>query len=163
MAQVTLAQVVAEARNHIVDRARSLGYVEADYSFICTVGKPLGIEYDAGNRAGGRDFERFSGQVRRALDKLAEDGSVVRVGVKERAPDGVRPRWTRYYVPGEYHRIAAEHAEKKARHEQTRARWDLTVERLGRVLGNPVKVDHLGRPILDPDQWDEILESLVTF
>ena len=167
MTQASAQQVLDQTRRAIQRRVGitpGREYVEADYGFTCAVARELGVEYSDRQFGGGREWKRLEGQVKRALDKLAEDEHVqlvIRVRPSERGPDGIKPRWTRYYVPEAYNEIAAERDRKHRVHADIQARWVTIVEQLTRVVG-PVTVDHLGRPILTQEQFAEILESLVT-
>jgi hypothetical protein len=166
MTQVSAQAVQDQTRRAIQQRigiTPGREYVEADYSFTCAVAKALGIEYNDRQQGGGYDWKRLEGQVKRALDKLADDQHVqlvIRVKPGERTPDGFKPRWTRYYIPEAHAAIKAAYDAKRQQHADTRSRWAEVTDKLSRVVG-PVTKDHVGRPVLTLEQYQEILESLV--
>lgn len=163
--QAPAYMVDEQVRRAIQERVGVVGdaFVEAGYGFIKTVAGNLGFPQEFGNKSQDRDWDRLCGQVKRALDKLADDPSVqlvIRVKPSERGPDGTKPRWTRYYIPEAYAKLASERSEKQRKYAETRARWDRVTADLTSVLG-PIQTDHLGRPVLTLKEWDEILESVV--
>lgn len=162
MAQVSIQAVLEECRKAIQrhDGITRDEFAESGYGFTSAVAKALGVEYDSRLYGGGADWQRLEGQVKRSLDKLARTGIVVAVKPSDRAPDGTKPRWTRYYLPEVHERLVAEHDRKRREHADTRARWAEIDSKLTRILGN-ITTDHLLRPMLSLEQWDEILESLV--
>src|ERR1700748_1145336 len=76
------------------------GHVQA-HQIVWTVAEQLDFSHQAVPQgyAGSRAQERYVGRVRRALDALADDGVLVRVGAKEQPPDGTSPGSVHYYTP----------------------------------------------------------------
>lgn len=128
------------------------------YQVVWAVAEKLG----SGNQAvpqgytGNRVQERYTGRVKRALDALAAEGTLVKVPAGDRLPDG-RPqsiREVRYYTPAAFEAATAAHAVRQAAGAQEKARWEKVAERLGAVdvaLGNGGS--------LTLDDWENLLEA----
>lgn len=66
------ADVLAEVRKQAAAWPKP---IEADYGFLAPVAKALGLDYEGVRNS---EWERFCGQVHRALKKLAQEGALVR-------------------------------------------------------------------------------------
>lgn len=103
--------------------------------------------------SGTRVQERYLGRVKRAMDALAEEGVLVRVGAKDRPPDGTSPGTVSYWTPEAYQEAKSE-SEKRRREGQAQAfRNDRIHSRL-RAAGIAVLPDGS----LRPDDWEHLLD-----
>jgi len=163
----TAGEVLTALRESLPEVAEKaagyVGYFQADYGIVRIVARQAGVdEPDFRTGSGQRSWDSFCGQVSRAMNKLADEGLIVKVSRGDRTPDGYTAKSVRYYMPDRFAALQAEHKQKQQEHAETRARWAEVTSKLERIVG-PVKVvDHLQRPMLTLDQWNEILESLVT-
>lgn len=104
--------------------------------------------------------DRFSNQIRRALDALATEGSLIKIGKGDQSLTGYRQNTPEYYTPAQH-----EHAVAKAQQERTdkltaATRWEEIYDQLER-LGIPVQSWNRGqRIVLELDGWDTLLEQL---
>jgi hypothetical protein len=164
MAQASdVLEALRQSLPEIAERAdKYAGYFQVEYGSISIVARQAGIdEPDWATGKGRREWERFSGQVGRAMSKLADEGTIIKVGRGERTPGGYMAKSVRYYMPDRYEALRAEHMQQQKQHAETRSRWAEVTEKVERIVG-PVQRDHLQRPMPSLEQWNEILESLVT-
>lgn len=122
---------------------------EVEWSFTSAVAAELDVSADSG-RTG--SWDRFAGQVRRALNRLAEQGTLVKV---------TEGRSTRFYRPEELEqrRAAARQANEQVAAQVTlwvRIREELAV--YGYVSETPP-----GQPVtLSAGDWQRLLQVLNT-
>lgn len=82
----------------------------------------------------GAVYDRFIGRCKRALDKLAADGELVRFGDGDRLPSGqMNYRSVRYYTPETVSAAEAERDRKQAEADAIRARWDAVSGKLANL------------------------------
>lgn len=102
-----------------------------------------------------REQERYYGKVKRALDKLAADGTLARVAAGERLPDGrmLSMREVRYYTREAYEEAKARGDRERAERDAEQARWKQVGDRLEaagiRFEGGPRTVNL--------DGWERLL------
>jgi hypothetical protein len=130
-----------------------------DYQVLDSVAEFLGssrLDEGAFARAYGRAgvVTRFSGRVRRALDALAADGALVRVGGREQPPDGSPPGEVHYYTVAGYKAAAATHEDRQAEAVLERARRHRIASRL-----SAVNVTLRPDGSLSPGDWEHLLEA----
>jgi hypothetical protein len=111
-------------------------------------------------RTGERDRERFKGQVKRALDQLAGEGTLVKVGQGDLPPTGLtaldRPRW---YTPaklGAVKQAASLYADQLA--DQAR-RWEAVHAALTQAGYDPL-TPATGPAMLALDGWERLAEAV---
>lgn len=156
--QVKFAVVLAAVTDHL-PQLRSRDYFWNDYGVTRDVAKVVGIEGPTGGYHDQSDWRRLTSQVERALARLAEEGTLVRVTPKESGPDGRSHRFTRYYFPESYARIKAAHDEEVTTVKAANDRWQLVTARLSAVLGRDIgTTGH--RPQLTVEEFELIAEIL---
>lgn len=103
--------------------------------------------------------DRFSNQVRRALDTLAAEGTLIKIGKGEQSLSGYRQNTPEYYTPAQH-----EHAVAKAQRERTdkraaTTRWERVHDAL--EFRGIVPTSNRGTPVsLDLNAWENLLEQL---
>lgn len=82
----------------------------------------------------GAVYDRFTGRVKRALDKLAADGVLVRYGDGDRLPNGnTNYRSVRYYTPEAVREAETERDRKQAALDAISQRWDAVSGKLANL------------------------------
>lgn len=101
-----------------------------------------------------RVIERYFGRVKRALDALAVEGTLVKVGAKERPPNGTSPGSVHYYTPEAFAAAKAAYEEREAAELAEKLRWDLVANRL-----DAVEVTLKRDGSLSLEHWEHLLEA----
>jgi hypothetical protein len=93
----------AEIKAAVAALMPGLGQAES-WQILETVAQRLGSSKMAtpGGYQHNAVLDRYVGRVKRALDALAADGVLVRVGAKDQPPDGTSPGDVHYYTPEAY-------------------------------------------------------------
>ena len=145
--QVPADEVQAAALAYVRSEVRP---VSVHYGVIRKLAERLDLELNDGTRQGRADLHLFIGQVRRALDKLADCGSLV----KE-----VSGGSASFWKPEAWEARQAAEAARRAEREADRRRW----ERIGQEMalygfqstagpGKPLQFSH--------DDWLRIIEAV---
>jgi hypothetical protein len=100
-----------------------------------------------------RDLERYFARVKRALDALAAEGTLIRVGSKERPPDGTSPGSVHYYTPEAFAAAKARSEQREAGALTEKVRWERIAVRL---LAADVTLRRDGS--LSAESWERLLE-----
>lgn len=131
------------------------GHAEA-YQVLDPVAEKLDSSRDAtpGGWQHNRVLERYFGRVKRALDALAADGALIRVGAKERPPDGTSPGDVHYYTPDAFAAAKARSEKAEAEALAVNLRWDLLAGRL-----DAVEVRLRPNGSLTLEDWEHLLEA----
>jgi hypothetical protein len=98
-------------------------------------------------------LERYLGRVKRALDAIAADGTLIRVGSKERPPDGTSPGDVHYYTPDAFAAAKARSEKREAEALTEKVRWERIAVRL---LAADVTLRRDGS--LSAESWERLLE-----
>lgn len=125
------------------------------------VGKTMNVGlHEQETRQDDLNAERFSVQVRHALDTLASEGVLIKIGKGEQGLSGYRQNTPEYYTPAQYeHAVAKARQERSARLAAT-TRWEEIHDQLER-RGVPLQSYGRGKPVvLDLDGWDTLLGQL---
>lgn len=131
------------------------GHAEA-YQLLETVANHLDssrTEVPSGYRAN-RVTELYVGRVKAALVKLAAEGTLVRVGSKERPPDGTSTGSVHYYTPDAFAAAKARSEKAEAEALAVNLRWDLVANRL-----DAVQVHLRPNGSLTLTDWEHLLEA----
>lgn len=98
----------------VVERTREVvkisqgDWIMSDYAFCAAVAEPLGVKPGtAGGYREQAEWDSFCGQVGRALEKLAEEGDLVKVSRGQCGPDGQVRAYNRFYLPARYQQLKA--------------------------------------------------------
>lgn len=154
---------VQEVLPKIAERAsRYTGYFQAEYATIMLVAEQAGLETpDWSTGRGSREWDRFSGQVGRAMNKLASDGVIVKVSRGETGPEGYMVKSVRYYMPGRYAEIKAKADAERADKRTEQDRMNTVSRRLERALGRTIETRQ-SRPLLTVEElslFADLLEA----
>lgn len=103
--------------------------------------------------SGNRVQERYIGRVKRALDALAAEGTLVRVGAQESPPDGTSPGSVHYYTPEAFAAAKARSEQREAEALTEKVRWERIAVRL---LAADVTLRKDGS--LSAESWERLLE-----
>lgn len=141
------AAAVMEDQEGGVHPARMLSAVAKKLDSDIHLGVPAG-------RQGTHDYDRFAGRVSRAMQALADEGKLVKVGPDDPSPDGraVIGRAISYYTPKAY--AAARETGDRVRAERTEnsRRWaDVRI----RLAKENFHMD--GQHGLSLDDWELLL------
>lgn len=98
--------------------------------------------------------ERHIGRVQRALDSLAADGVLIRVGGKDQPPDGTSPGGLSWWTPEAYEKAKAATRERQAEAARAEERWTQVANRL-----DAVQVRLRPNGSLTLEDWEHLLES----
>jgi len=131
------------------------GHAES-YQLLDAVAEKLNSSRDAtpGGWQQNRVHERYTGRVKRALDALAAEGDLVRVGSQEGLPDGTNPGGVHYYTPEAFAAAQEKRDKRYAEAQAAKVRWDLVANRL-----DAVEV-HLNKDgSLSLEDWEHLLEA----
>lgn len=113
-----------------------------------------------GSTPGYHPGAKFDGQVKRALNKLADDGELVKLPRGTHSPRGNYLDTPQYYTRASYQRATAEADAVAASADETRLRWAAVHDRLTHrlrhagieVQGKP------GEPVqLNLETWERVL------
>jgi hypothetical protein len=106
------------------------------------------------------EAERFHTQVRRALDELAAEGVLVKIGKGDRNIRGYLQTTPQYYTQAQHeHAVAREQARRSEARTATN-RWEEIYDKL-ESRGIPTQSWNRGKPVvLDLAGWDMLLEQL---
>ena len=127
----------AEVRDAVAALMPELGYAENDHVFIGQVMRKLGARESGDDSSGYRDWryeqdrEKFNGQVVRALNALAADGTLRKVPRGEPLPSGSWGRGSCWLTPEAWEKAEKEGLERKQAEEEAAARWQRISERAG--------------------------------
>lgn len=110
-------------------------------------------------------WARFRGQVRRALERLAADGTLVKVGRTGKGPDGYRftAMFTgdpRYLTPAAYEAAKDRDAAAGAERARTWCRWSVLWDKLEALGYHPLgtEADGRGKEVhLGLDDWEALV------
>lgn len=125
--------------------------VQANWKFLAAVAKSLDLTIDENSRAGRADLQALTGQVRRALQKLADGGELVKV---------IRAgRQTWYWPPALHEQYAAAEARARAAKADARQLWERLYDEAA-LHGYSSTADR-GKPLdLNPHDWMRLLDVL---
>lgn len=159
-AEVPFSEVLAAVRAYLPD---SGGVLAADHTLFAALREQLHLDFAAGGPAGGLGYidsraqERFSGQVSRALNKLADEGTLRKAGLGSTGPDGreVYRNDVCWYTPAAWDAAAARAADQQAAAAAEAHRWEAIGVRLA-ALGLPRPV-RPSPPLLTPEDWEALL------
>lgn len=99
---------------------------------------------------------RFTGRVRRALGKLADEGTFVKVGSRQKLPSGHSSgQFAVYFTPEAFGAARHEHAERMEAADALEKRWKSINRRLTGPSG--VALDRQHR--LTVDEWEQLLDA----
>lgn len=150
------SDVVARVLGGSQDDAGSLGAPPPDHRSWHGMRTPCQACATAAGVGLAEAQKRWSGQVRRAMDRLAGEGLLVKVGKGQRTPDGSYASNTVYYYsPGAYAAEEERTARALVKAEATRRRWEKIRWRLQEGPG--VRLDSEGR--LFADSWELLLDK----
>lgn len=97
---------------------------------------------------------KWSGRVRRVMDKLADNGALVKVGKDQRTPGGTHATNTVfYYTPGAYQAEIRRAAEGTQRALEVQRRWEEVQRRLWD--GPAIRLGSGGK--LSLEDWEKLL------
>lgn len=118
---------------------------EAEWSFLREVAGALDLGTDTGT-----SWDRFTGQVRRALNKLADEGVLVK------AAEG---RGVRFYRPDEWRQLEGQREREAAGQQVQLALWGRLHDELG--LHGFLSTAPRGKPVsLAAGDWLRLLQVL---
>jgi hypothetical protein len=99
---------------------------------------------------------RFTGRVRRQLDNLADEGLIIKVGARERLPDGHSGgQYAHYYTPEAFEAARQQAAERRADTAALEQRWTAIRQRL--LTGPGVALNRQRQ--LTTDEWEQLLDK----
>jgi hypothetical protein len=137
------------------------GMVES-WRVAVDVAGTLGIDQSQSSRLLRQSWDRFTGQVSRALNKLADEGTVRKVGRDQLGPDGSRGYGgaARYYTPEAWQQAEREYERRERELAGQRARWGKVHDALLDEHGlASATVDSTGIR-LSLEDWEKLLEAL---
>lgn len=151
----------AEIKEAVAALAPALGEF-ASYNVVHDVAAHLGSSttddgaFATSGYARSRDLDRYFGRVKRAMDLLAADGTLVKVAAGEPLQDRAYAtgRQARYYTAEAYAAAKAEGDKDKARREEERARWMRIADRAA-AGGYEFNRTSYG---MRADHWEALLE-----
>jgi hypothetical protein len=103
------------------------------------------------------------GQVRRTLELLVRNCTLIKVGRRETGPDGIRnvTRQPRFYTPGAYAKAEADHDESERARRAGRRMWETVHDDLSAMDLHPVS--ERGQEVrLSAATWDILLGRLAS-
>lgn len=151
----------AEILKVIRERALELGTVEI-YQLLNHVAVALGSSWhqpDAFTRQGRVIQERYAARIKRALDILTRDGTLVKTGMGHgKGPGGgyVARGQVKWYTPGAFRAAEQEVLAKRRLKEEADRHW----QQIGKRLYDLTGVVLSNRHTLEPDQWDHLLRKM---
>lgn len=101
------------------------------------------------------------GQVRRTLELLVRNGTLIKVGLRETRPDGSRnyTRQPHFYTPEAYAKAEADHDESERIRRAVTARWEVIYDSLSAMDIHPTT--QRGQAVsLSSATWDILLGRL---
>lgn len=104
-----------------------------------------------------RAEDKFSGQVKRALDKVAAEGALVRIGKNQTLPTGGWSSGVHYFTPAAAEQADRERQEREAGREAERARWTALHEALAALGFENCRHTSDGL-VLDLDRWEKLVQ-----
>jgi hypothetical protein len=103
--------------------------------------------------------DRLYGQVRRALDLIASQGKLVKIGRGDKHPDGIG-LGTEYYRPEAWEAAQQRVVEARQQARYLRVRWENVYDTLDK-LGHVISTAERGEPIqLTLEQWENLAERV---
>jgi hypothetical protein len=158
---VTGAQVLAAAREAVASVKPEDDPIVWYGALHVAVARDLGVDLGHGADPYGHARDSLGGQVKRALDKLAEEGALVRYGSRDHKPG--RFGWlsgeVAYYTPGQDQLRRAEDAKAADAARATEAAWSDVWDQLD-TLG-VASMDPRGRPVrLSLGSWQALIKLL---
>lgn len=130
-------------------RELALGWprpVEVEWAFTSKVADALGLDFDGARNA---EWDRFSRQVYRALNRMADDGDLVK-------SDHPTRRGAVWRSPAQYSAWERERAERRAADQAERDRATAQLTRLA-AFGITADIQS-GEVRLGPDQLDRLMD-----
>jgi hypothetical protein len=98
---------------------------------------------------------RFASRVRGQLDKLAAEGTVVKIGAHETLPTGYDSgNRAHYYTPAAYEAAAQKYSDELKTKIEVRSRWNAIAQRLSDGPGVAMNRQHQ----LSPEHWEQLLD-----
>jgi len=114
---------------------------------------------ERGTRQDDLNAERFFSQVRRALDELAKDGTLVKIGKGDRNPQGFLQSTPQYYTPAQYEHAQGREQAKRRAERETDQRWEGVYDELEQF--GLIPSSDRGKPVMLPlDMWERITPTL---
>ncbi len=120
-------------------RAYALAGFERNTNYYVVVDVATALGHDAGEWPG----DTFAGQVKRALNALAQDGTIIKVPRGERLPWGGPADEPHYYLPEQYAREVEQGVSATAKREAAAQRREALVAR-AEELGLDVSLTGFG-------------------
>lgn len=148
---------LAEIKQAVAELMPGHGWAET-YMLLGEVAEHLGSSqhnYPAGY-TGRVVARRYSGRVKRAMDKLAGEGVLVKAGKDDPKPDGTNNNSVYYYTREAWDAAAARGRQRLAEAEVLEARWERVQARLGEL---EILMPRRGR--LTIDAWEQLLDKMV--
>lgn len=157
-AEATAAEVEQAVRAYLDES--DYGMFEMIYGTYQNVANLARVDTDLTERASGRAqaWNRFTGQVMRAFNKLADQGVLRKAGAGSTGPDGrtLRRSEVRFYTPETWDAIAAWAAEQRDAAQARRHAWEGLHDRLG-ALVIPNINPRGAAVVLSLEDWERLL------
>jgi hypothetical protein len=150
---------LAEIREAVAEYVKDPGAYIEPWMAARQVAGLVRFDLSGTDRGTTRAWERLRRQVSAELNKLAEAGTLVKVGAGELTPGGQRVRGneSRFYTPAGYEAAARRAADFAAERSAVRDHREAICTRL-RALFIPPSLTGGGHIDLDPDHWDILLD-----
>lgn len=98
---------------------------------------------------------RFASRVRFALGKLADQGTIIKVGANQMLPDGYSSgTMAHYYTPAVYEAAVEKHSNKLKAQIEAHNRWNTIAQRLSDGPGVALNRQHQ----LTAEHWEQLLD-----
>jgi len=160
-AEFTAAEVLAVVRAWLADGAA--GHFELTHRELGELQRRAGFDVSGLRHAWDQSKaeDKFSGQVKRALDKVAGEGGLVRIGKNQTLPTGGWSSGVHYFTPAAAEKADRERQERDAVRAAVDARVKSVGERLVKLgIRSPNRVaDGVS---IDLDSWELLLELAET-
>lgn len=154
MTRFAYSAVAEKVRAHVAGTAADQGTYSL-YGVLAVVGSALGAE-----RGLVLDDHALSAQVRRAMDTLSGEGTLVKVPRGEKAPDGIRDmRQVRYFTPAAYEAAEEARAAREERAAAAERRQEAVHDRLCQAGVRPL-TRRGAVPQLSLEDWEHVAEVL---
>jgi hypothetical protein len=158
-AEVTIAEVRQALRDWLPE---SGGFVKmGDDRMLRLLRERLRLDFTASGAAGHYVRHRFEGQVTRALNSLARDGELRKVGAGTRGPTGQvtgqHEAW--FYTPDAWAEAERDTARRRKDTDLAAQRAKDITDQLAQ-LGMIFQTWHDGLPKLDLESWEGLLEMV---
>ena len=148
------ADVLAATREHVAGDDKP--FMET-FIVYWAVGKALDVDlHNQRTMNLRRDADRLYGQVARAMNAMAAEGTLVKVSKRDRHPDGSGSRLPAYYKPEQFEQARQEAARARAKYDAEQTRWIEIFDELQRF--GFISLEARGRPVrLSPGDWETLL------